>query len=133
MNCYIYATDVYCEECAQAIMKKLHAEFGPYHHGDDNSEEYPCGPYSDDEADCPQHCASGEDCLDPTILPSGARVGKFLDNPLTADGATYVLTTHHKNPSEVTRLWLEAYSGIHDFPDSSDEIIDDDNRWAYES
>lgn len=132
MNCYIYAADVYCEKCAKDIIKRLTQKAHDQHGYLEDSGDYPQGPYQDGESDYPQHCGSGEDCLAPTVLPSGKVVGQFLENSLTTEGRDYVLEQHSKHPSEITTLWMEFY-GLNLISDSSHEVIDDDNRWAYKS
>ena len=73
---YIYCADIYCADCASAIMRELPKPEGK--EGlDYDSDDYPCGPYPDGggEADSPQHCA---EC------------GEALENPLTSDGVDHL-------------------------------------------
>lgn len=119
-DCYIYNADIYCEECGRAIRKRIRKEGNaPKNPKDEysyDSGEYPKGPYTDGggEADHPQHCGSGDECLD-AIYGEDANgnpephYGKFLENPLTTDGYEYVKESHRDNPSEITQLWMDFY------------------------
>lgn len=119
-NVYIYCADVYCEACGEDIRKRLTAEGKrPRTWRDEttyDSDEFPKGPYDNGggEADCPQHCGSGKNCLDPTVLGDGPddKVGKFLENPLTTDGEKYVLDLAFEASGDqrVIDLWLNHYS-----------------------
>ena len=112
IDTYIYCADVYCEDCAREIMhEKRRAGTAPKNPGDQSSydsDDYPKGPFSDEESDTPQHCASGPDCLTPTMIGE-ERVGRFLENPLTSDGERYVRELHAERPTEVTRMWMDFY------------------------
>jgi hypothetical protein len=72
---YAYNAELFCDDCAEAIMERLAKESpapGLLDSGDSN--EYP--QYADnDESDCPNHCG---DC------------DVFLYNALTTDGMDYV-------------------------------------------
>jgi len=76
----IYQADVWCDDCARHICRKIHdakdALIGGMDESAYDSDEYPKY-YDEDteESDCPQHCAG---------------CGDFLENPLTTDGADYV-------------------------------------------
>lgn len=115
MDAYIYAADIYCEDCGRAIRKDIRrAGNAPAHPSDESSydsDEYPKGPYSDGggEADSPQHCGSGAECINALELEDGTKVGCFLENPLTSDGYEYVREQHRESPSEVTELWVDHY------------------------
>lgn len=54
---------------------------------------YPVECDDNGESDCPQHCGSGAECLEPTIIDNFVNdpIGKFLENDLTADGVAYVV------------------------------------------
>ncbi len=113
MNAYIYQADVYCEACGADIRARAIANRSPFVPADPDdetsydSDEFPKGPYPDvgGEADFPQHCASGPECLDALELDSGHTLGAWLDNPLTADGETYA-----RSPcGEVGQFWRHAY------------------------
>jgi hypothetical protein len=78
MDVYLYAADLFCEDCGDKIKASLAAQADPDNESTWDSDEYPKGPYAEGggEADSPQHC---DDC------------GVFLENPLTNDGARYVV------------------------------------------
>lgn len=115
MQAYIYCADIYCEDCGRAIRKRIKAEgFAPADPRDEtsyDSDEYPKGPYDEGggEADCPQHCGSGADCLNALELSNGTKVGAWLENPLTRDGANYVREALAEG-GEVAGLWGQWYS-----------------------
>jgi len=76
---YIYQADVWCEKCATEIAATLDAEGKtPPNVMDEasyDSDNYPKGPFFEEESDAPEHC-------------SGCHI--FLENPLTTDGQTYM-------------------------------------------
>ena len=97
MEYFIFAADVYCPHCADAIKRRL-ASVAPADPANENtfdSGDYPKGPYSDDSSDTPQNCA---EC------------GDYIENPLTEAGVDYVIEAmqedidrHHTN--SVVRDW----------------------------
>lgn len=84
---------------------------------------YPVECIDNGESDCPQHCGSGAECLEPTIIDNFVDdpVGKFLENDLTADGVAYVIAAFMECPNyvkkshdgkripNVARFWLQWY------------------------
>lgn len=75
---YIYQADVYCDECGDAIRKRLSdvAPEDPLDHRSYDSDDYPKeADVEHDESDCPEHCAACHE---------------FLRNPLTSAGYKYV-------------------------------------------
>lgn len=123
MNVYAYQATLYCEPCGRAIIDRLE---GPQRERDDSgrfarrdydtvgtdSNHFPAGPYPNGggEADCPQHCDCGPDCLSPLKLPNGKAVGAWLENPLTADGVAYVQEKlRDASESPVVQFWAEMY------------------------
>lgn len=128
---YIYCADVYCEDCGRDIKKRLKKEGKRPEDPDDettyDSSEYPKGPYSEseNESDSPQHCGSGEDCLDPLVL-GDEKYGKFLENDLTSDGENYVRQAHRDDPTPITELWMEFYN-----LDPEEEDEDEDGGEGY--
>ena len=99
MDVYVYNAALYCQACGEYHVNRLRFR-NVEDSGDSN--QFPQGPYDDGggEADCPQHCDS---------------CGRFLENPLTSDGWTYVreaLEEYDKdgrgNPS-VLFEWEEFY------------------------
>ena len=114
MNIYVYNADIYCEDCGDAIRDRIRDEgLHPADPDDEStydSDEFPKGPFPDGggEADSPQHCGSGEGCLNAFWISQGRKVGAFLENPLTSWGKEYVREAIQKG-GEVTILWLEFY------------------------
>ena len=109
MQCYIYAADVYCEKCGEAIRARLDRE-NAYNAPETeyDSDEYPKGPMDVGESDTPQHCGSLADCLEPTVI-EGDTLGCFLENDLTRDGVEFVKELHRERTSAVTRFWVDYY------------------------
>lgn len=112
---YIYNADVYCEACGEAIKADLDSKGLRPDHSDDESTydsgDYPKGPYPYEEADHPEHCGSGDDCLEPLII-DGEKYGKFFGNPLTDEGLKRLLRMARANEdhaSELIDLWGETY------------------------
>lgn len=114
MNVYIYAADIYCEDCGKAIRKQVAREgFAPKVWNDESSydsDEFPKGPYPDGggEADCPQYCGAGEECINAVELEDGSKVGVWLENELTIDGVEYVCEAVREG-GEVSELWAGIY------------------------
>ena len=102
---YIYQADLYCEDCAKAIMAHLSTAADP-----SDSDDYPQGPYRG-EADSPWHCGNHTDCLNAEDLPNFGRVGMFLENPLTTEGYAYVQEAiANSGPSDpAIQLWQDYY------------------------
>ena len=108
MDAYIYQTDLYCEDCADAIKADIRAE-NPDIDIDENdeasfdSDDWPKGPYADGggESDCPQHCGN---------------CSTFLENDLTDDGSSYVMESiaeflaTGRGSRETVETWAEFYS-----------------------
>ena len=117
MNVYIYAADLYCEDCGEAIRKQITQEgFAPKDPEDEwsyDSDEYPKGPYPDGggKANWPQHCGAGSECLNAIELSDGTKVGAWLENELTTEGVEYVRKVTQEG-GEVAELWVEFYGGL---------------------
>jgi len=120
---YIYAADVYCDDCGEEICRAVHASGNAPADPDDqssyDSDQYPksCSGYSD-EADCPQHCGSGDDCINAHEFADGHKIGVWLENDLTSDGVDYVKEAV-RDGGEVAELWAEYYDWI-DFDDCNE-------------
>lgn len=112
MDCYIYAADLYCEECGEAIRDRIIREgFAPSDPDDEasyDSGDYPSGPCEADRSDSPQHCGSGPECLNAIELDGQWR-GDFLENELTSEGERYVRGRASEELTECVRLWLDHY------------------------
>ena len=122
MYAYIYSADIYCEDCGEAIRKRITQEgFAPANPDDErsyNSDEFPKGPYCDGggEADYPQHCGAGPGCINAIELPEGfphtiTKIGAWLENELTTDGVYYVREAIQAG-GKIAELWAEFY---HDY------------------
>lgn len=115
MNAYIYQADIFCEACGEAIREEIIQEkLAPPDPSDEasyDSDEFPKGPFPDGggEADSPQHCGAGEECLDAIELSDGHKVGAWLENALTTDGIEYVKEAI-QGGGEVAELWADFYS-----------------------
>ena len=111
MNVYIYDADIYCEECGEAIRQGLiSGGFGLDDDGYCIADAYPKGPYPDGggEADRPQHCRAGGNCLNALELSDGCKVGAWLKNELTANGVEYVKEAI-QGGGVIAKLWAKFY------------------------
>jgi hypothetical protein len=97
MNAYIYRAALICEACALQFIKN-----NPSVENTGDSDSYPQGPHAQGggEADSPQHCNMGNECVD--SIPSGnpdkfPNWGAFLENPLTSDGYRHVENVCRRN------------------------------------
>lgn len=116
---FIYAADVYCGDCGNDICARLKAAGTAPEDPDDetsyDSGDYPKSADDNEEADCPQHCGSGADCLNAHQLPDGSKIGQFLRNQLTTDGEKYVMRAivdaccGRGGSVDVVKLWAEEY------------------------
>ena len=94
MKTYIFQAAMLCEPCARAVMATRQPN--------EDSDHYPQGPYADGggEADTPQHC---DHC------------NAFLENPLTPDGAEYVVEAiaaqvlNGEGNRAVVKQWADHY------------------------
>jgi hypothetical protein len=110
---YIYQADLWCDSCGKVIRKQLRREGkAPDHPGNESSydsDDFPKYVANSGEADCPQHCGAGEECLEAIELPSGRKVGALLSTELTGDGARYVQEAVAEG-GEVADLWAEEFA-----------------------
>ena len=108
----IYQAETWCDSCAADIKKRIKAEGHAPASPDDettfDSDEYPKWMDENECADTPQHCGSGEDCLEAEKLPSGTKIGKLLSNELTDDGVQYV-REYIEEGGEVSEWWREQF------------------------
>ena len=118
MNVYIYNADVYCEKCGEAIRELIAREnLAPEDPHDREryfgSLDYPQGPVDGDgvEADGPQHCGKGKDCLNAIVFDGGCKIGCWLKNELTNKGVEYVKEVICEG-GEVADLWHQWYSEL---------------------
>lgn len=114
MEVYIYAADLYCKDCGEAIRREIteegHAPSDPHKEWSFDSDEFPKGPYPDGggESDSPNHCGNHEKCCNAIVLSDGTKIGAWLENGLTADGVKYVREAI-ADGGEVAELWSEFY------------------------
>ena len=110
---FIYAADLWCDSCGREIRRQLRREgkapADPRDEYSYDSDEYPKFAADSGEADCPQHCGSGGDCLEAVELPSGRKVGALLSTDLTEEGVHYVEEAISKG-GEVAEFWAEAFA-----------------------
>lgn len=111
----IYAADLWCNSCGRAIRKQLRRE-GKAPLPDDpsdecsyDSNEFPKFAADSGEADCPQHCGAGEECLEAIELSSSRKIGTLLSTELTGEGVRYVEEAIAEN-GEVANLWAEEFA-----------------------
>jgi hypothetical protein len=140
----VYLADCWCDSCAEAIKARIrseHPELVPDDPGDErtyDSDEWPKYMPEDEEADTPQHCAGGEDCLEGEVLVDSQRaggadteykVGKLLSTSLTAAGVQYVKEYIRDDPdSQVVRFWYEQFSSAgYDLPNPSGDDEEDED------
>ncbi len=112
---FIYCADIYCDDCGKAIRRRLKKPANPNDEWSYDSDEFPKCADSDNEADAPQHCAAGEDCIN-AIEIEGGKVG-LLFGELTGDGMTFVEDAiEEANRDEntwsraVVDMWYRHYS-----------------------
>jgi len=157
----IFQADIFCDDCIDDIKSRIamelwHSGVGSdcpdgtdnvYHSSyeelcrylDDMDErtydsyDYPKHCSDDEESDCPQHCGSGEDCLNYEELHDGWRCGYFFGNSLTTDGNDYVESAVNEDllsgctDSPAVALWMPCY----DYLDYVGQCSDCGN-WAEE-
>jgi hypothetical protein len=138
----IYCADIFCDDCAEDIRKRIARElwdapigtvapdgsstsyydcfedFADYlecmNERDYDSGEYPKYCSDDEESDSPQHCGSHDDCINHGELPDGFRYGYCFGNALTTDGEDYVKEAVREGDDDgVARLvWAVEYDYI---------------------
>ena len=114
MNVYIYAADIYCEDCGdniRAILLRNGCEFDPADETSYDSDDFPKGPYPNGGgfANCPQHCGNGPECINAEELFDGSKIGVWLENELSIEGREYVKEAIQEG-GEVAKLWAKYYS-----------------------
>jgi len=123
---YTYQADIYCDQCGREIMSMLDAR-GQEDTGD--SDDYPQWASDDEETDCPQHCGSGEECLDYALLSDGTKIGCLVGTTLTSEGVEYVknaVAESHRLgevASVAIEVWEKEFSWI-DFPNEEEDEDD---------
>jgi hypothetical protein len=109
---YIYQADLWCNSCGKAIRGQLRREgHAPVNPADDysyDSDEFPKFVNDPGEADRPQHCGAGDECLEAVELPSGRRIGALLSTDLTGEGIGYVQEAIEQG-GQVAEFWAEEF------------------------
>jgi hypothetical protein len=128
---YIYAAEMYCDDCGKAICDSIqaegHAPAAPADPGDEysyDSGDYPKHVDGTAESDTPEHCASGSGCFNAIGFAKGPAIGAWLENALTCDGEDYVIEEvreEHGCP-DVFALW----KGYYDYLDFSVTLVCND-------
>lgn len=125
---YIYAAEMYCDDCGKAICDSITAEgFAPADPGDEysyDSGDYPKHVDGTSESDTPQHCASGSGCFNAIEFAKGPAIGAWLENDLTSDGGDYVIEAVREARDglgcpDVSALW----QGYYDYLDFSITLV----------
>jgi hypothetical protein len=116
---YIYQADVYCEPCGDALRRRLDKQgktpTDPSDESSYDSDQYPKGPYYNQEADGPEHCA---------------RCGTFLENPLTTEGYRHLnqmILEHEadgKGKSDIIEEWKAFYPEREQEGYTPDPVVD---------
>lgn len=115
---YIYAANIWCDGCGETIKERIQAEgMAPADSDEYDSDEYPKHCDGSSEADSPQHCAAGADCINAYEFDDGTKIGVWLENDLTTDGADYVKKVVCEAREgcgnlDVANLWKEYYNWI---------------------
>lgn len=113
---FIYAADVWCTSCGEAIRARLTAEgtapAAPDDESSYDSDNFPKGAdHAAEAADYPEHCAAGTDCLEAAVDGTGAPFcGAWLENPLTECGVVDLLRAVVTDPDgKMTAVWVRCY------------------------
>lgn len=157
MLAYMYQAALYCEDCGRKLIAEL-IRAGKIPSGlnisvdadevfirlDErayDSDEFPkcVGDHSDEASDSPEHCDSGEACVNALDLTRygaipelhGAetrRIGAWLENPLTSEGVQYtseMVSATPRTPYQAAlhAFWLEVYGdeGVTDGREESED------------
>lgn len=107
----IYQAETWCDSCAEDIKSNIPRDCIPMNRDDEStydSDEYPKWMDENEEADTPQHCGSGEKCLEAETLPSGSKIGKLLSRELTDAGVQYV-KEYIEQGGEVSEWWRDEF------------------------
>jgi hypothetical protein len=110
---FVFRAALICEDCAAKTIGKLDSD---KIEDTGSSDEYPQGPYSNDETDSPSHCDNGGHCVNAIKVPGGKKIGCPLSCSLTQHGvestrrsiAEHIIfgSPHQK---AVGRLWCNLY------------------------
>ena len=116
MDAFIYAADLFCEDCGERIREQLTREGKAPANPDDehtyDSDYFPKGPFPDGggEADTVCHCAGGKDCPNAIEFGDGFKAGCMLENDLTNYGVEWLKEQAREAPdNELVQLWMKTY------------------------
>ena len=115
---YIYQSALICEGCAHRLLR-----YRPHRTGEDTTDPDHCpqGPYSNGggEADAPQYCDVGAECVGRIEVLGKLKIGCPLGNPLTNEGESYTIETIARSVLSIEdskraagRLWRHLYKEI---------------------
>jgi len=112
---YVYAADLWCEDCGRDIRNTLiemgKAPQNPDDQSSYDSDDFPIEISSDEETDCPYHCGAGEECFNAEVMPDGQKIGAWLENPLTSYGIKQLEQQIREEPENVVvQFWSEHYA-----------------------
>jgi len=124
---YVFQAETYCDSCGKAIQNDLiDSGMAPENYSDEysyDSDDFPKGPFPNEETDSPDHCASRESCEGDSVdlreygLPSNGElcgaeeyvIGELLSDGLTSEGVSYLAEMLNEKPRT-------AYQkALHDF------------------
>lgn len=124
----IYQGKVWCDDCADGIRQRIRRHSRSWHADhyawermkgfDDethyDSHDYPKYCPDDEMSDCPQHCASHDECFNTEVLGDGSKVGYFFRNALTLRGEKYVKDAVRDTQygGVACELWVPFYDYI---------------------
>lgn len=122
---YAYQSDVYCDTCAREIMDMLDTQ---KREDTGDTDDYPQWGDDNEETDCPQHCASGEECLEHITLSDGTKIGCLIGTSLTPEGIVYVkeAVAEAHQEGETTSVAIEIWEKEFDWIDFPNKEQDDD-------
>jgi len=134
---YIYQAAFLCDDCGNEICKRITDEgnspFDPADESSYDSDNYPKYVPDAGESDTPNHCDSGDTCLNAIEIRSGTFIGELIEGTLTSDGVEYVREEYreykfdkHYHGNGVVSLWVEEF-GI-DVSDIDDEESEEENE-----
>lgn len=108
----IYQADIFCDSCGDDIRQQIKAKGKAPENPDDetsyDSGEFPKYAFDHDDRDSPQHCGSGETCLEAEILSDGSKVGCLIGTNLTDAGVEYVRKAIEQG-GLVAEFWKEQF------------------------